>query len=57
MDRTARITTMSRITAILSMMHAPGVDLMREAAIRALLPGISPGELDRLFRVEGRAVR
>jgi 2-polyprenyl-6-methoxyphenol hydroxylase-like FAD-dependent oxidoreductase len=49
MDRTARITTMSRVTAIMSMARGPGVDLARELAIRALLPAIPPGEFDRLF--------
>jgi 2-polyprenyl-6-methoxyphenol hydroxylase-like FAD-dependent oxidoreductase len=57
MSRTARVTAMSRGTALMSMMHAPGFDAVRDFAIRLFLPTITLAEFDRLFRGDLRTMR
>jgi 2-polyprenyl-6-methoxyphenol hydroxylase-like FAD-dependent oxidoreductase len=57
MQRAARVTALSRATAILSMVHAPGLDAVRDLAIRLFLPSVTLSEFDRLFRGEPATMR
>jgi 2-polyprenyl-6-methoxyphenol hydroxylase-like FAD-dependent oxidoreductase len=56
-SRTARVTAMSRATAIMSTVHAPGVDVIRNSAIRLFLPTVTLSEFDRLFRGDPATMR
>jgi 2-polyprenyl-6-methoxyphenol hydroxylase-like FAD-dependent oxidoreductase len=51
-DRTARVTEMSRLTALQSMARTPFVETVRELGIRSLLPTITQLEFDSLFSTE-----
>jgi 2-polyprenyl-6-methoxyphenol hydroxylase-like FAD-dependent oxidoreductase len=57
MHRAARVTAMSRATAIMSTIHAPGTEAVRNFAIRVLLPAVTMSEFDRLFRGELATMR
>ena len=50
--RTARVTHISRLTSIQSMIAGPGIDFVRNAGIRMLLPTITLAEYERLCGVE-----
>ena len=50
--RAARVTHASRLTSIQSMVTGPGVDLVRNGAIRLFLPGIALTEYHTLFGVD-----
>ncbi|MFN2377703.1 MAG: hypothetical protein ABR538_14300, partial [Candidatus Binatia bacterium] len=51
-ERTATLGTLSRLTAILSMIHGPGIDSARESALRASLPSRLQKDVSRLFDIE-----
>jgi len=52
LERTARVTEMSRLTGIQSTTRGPLVEPLRELGIRALLPTIAEKEFESLFSVE-----